>query len=67
LSVLLDNFEPCSTGIMLSLYLFFNHHLYGPEFHKLNKSTFEPLFDRAYENVNYKGYAPNEEVRAIRN
>jgi glycosyltransferase involved in cell wall biosynthesis len=64
LSVLLDSFERLDRD-HVELDIYSSTVIYGPEFHQQNKSTFEPLFDRArrMKNVNYKGYAPNEEVR----
>ena len=64
LKVLLDSFEQLNRD-EVELDIYSSTIIYGPEFDRQNRATFEPLFERArgMKNVNYKGYAPNSAVR----
>ena len=64
LKVLLDSFEQLNRD-KVELDIYSSTIIYGPEFDRQNRATFEPLFERArgMKNVNYKGYAPNSVVR----
>ena len=64
LKVLLDSFERLDRD-EVELDIYSSTIIYGSEFDRQNRATFEPLFERArtMRNVNYKGYAPNSAVR----
>jgi glycosyltransferase involved in cell wall biosynthesis len=64
LKVLLDSFERLNRD-QVELDIYSSTIIYGSEFDRQNRATFEPLFERArgMRNVNYKGYAPNAVVR----
>jgi len=62
--VLLDSFEQLNRNDA-ELDIYSSTIIYGSEFDRQNRATFEPLFERArgMRNVHYKGYASNAVVR----
>jgi len=64
LAVLLDAFELLNRND-IELDIFSSTIIYGSDFHSHAENHFSPLFERAKKmpNVNYYGYASNEDVR----
>jgi glycosyltransferase involved in cell wall biosynthesis len=64
LDLLLDAFELLNRDD-IELDVYSSTIIYGSEFHHQTNAAYETLFTRAskMKNVNYMGYAPNEEIR----